>query len=188
MEVEGPIPDDSYWSDPFNGDAIGRGDEAKLPFEPLEPELSLEPEQITWTDSGISQTTGRISRLAAAPGATVGPRVAWAYEGDNGPFFIQQALVVYNEEKLEQEANECNVSGGSQTNPGFSMTELRGGHKALLVAQSIVTSVTWIDDATITDESALAGYENVALETQIRAPGDELSVDQLLDIANDLQD
>ena len=68
------------------------------------------------------------------------------------------------------------------------MIELSGGSKAPLVVQSIVLSVTWIDDLTISDESVLAGYENVALETQIRTPGDELTVDQLVDIANDLQD
>ncbi|MBW3593981.1 MAG: hypothetical protein KY391_00260 [Actinobacteria bacterium] len=187
VEVEGPVPNDSYWKNPFKGEVVSNTADAELPFEPVEPDLAYEPEQIAWTNSGVSQNTGRFSRLSAAPGATAGPRIVWAYETADGRFFVQQGLVTYGQRKLEQEASECDVSGRRHTNPGFSMTELEGGQEALLVAQSIVMSVIWIDDATITDESAVAAYENVFLETQIRAPGDELTVDQLLEIANDVQ-
>ena len=187
VEVEGPTPPDDFWTAPFDGELIDTSDEADLPFEPVEPELPNEPVRISRIKAGISQSTGRISRLPAAPGATVGPRIAWAYETDEGRFFVQQALVAYRGEKLEQEADECDASGGSFTNPGFSMTELDDGRDALLVAQSIVMSVIWVDDPTVIDDAAVAGYEDVRLETQVRAPGDELSVDQLLDIANDIQ-
>ena len=188
VDVEGPAPPEDFWTDPFDGEMINASDEADLPFEPVEPDLPNEPVRITWTNDGISQSTGRISRLPAAPGAIVGPRIAWAYETDEGRFFVQQALVAYTGEKLEREANQCDTWGGSSTNPGFSMTELDDGRDALLIAQSIVMSVISVDDPTIVDEVAVAGYRDVRLETQVRAPGDELSVDQLLDIANEIQD
>lgn len=187
VDVEGPTPPEDFWTDPFDGETIDASEEADLPFEPVEPDLPHEPVRITWTKEGTSQSTGRISRLPAAPGATVGPRIAWAYETDEGRFFVQQALVAYTDEKLEREANRCDTLGASFTNPGFSMTELDDGHEALLIAQSIVMSVIWVQDATVVDEAAVAGYRVVQLETQVRAPGDELSVDQLLDIANDIQ-
>lgn len=187
VEAEGPIPPDDFWTDPFSGETTNASDEADLPFEPVEPDLPHEPVRISWTNDGINQSTGRISRLPAAPGASVGPRIAWAYETDEGRFFVQQALVAYDGEKLEQEADECDTSDGSSTNPGFSMTELDDGGDALLIAQSIVMSVIWVDDPTIIDETAVAGYERVQLETQVRAPGDELPVDQLLDIVNDIR-
>ena len=187
VEVEGPIPPDDFWTDPFDGETINTSDEADLPFEPVEPGLPDEPVRISWTNAGVSQSTGRISRLPAAPGATVGPRIAWAYETNEGRFFVQQALVAYDTGKLQQEADACDTSGDSFTNPGFSMTELNEGRDALLIAQSSVMSVIWIDEPTITDEPAVAGYEGVRLETQLRAPGDGLSVDQLLDIANDIE-
>lgn len=187
VEVEGPIPSSDYWTDPFGGKPISSTDEADLPFEPIEPALPYEPVRISWTEEGSSRSTGRISRLPAAPGATVGPRIAWAYETDEGPFFVQQALVVYEGEKLEHEAEQCDTSGRGFTNPGFSMTELDDGRDALLIAQSIVMSVIWIDEATIRDEAAVVGYEDVRLETQVRAPGDQLSVDEMLDVANDVR-
>lgn len=187
VETEGQTPSETYWTEPFQGEDVARTDDAQLPFVPVQPDLEGLPTHITWTDAGID-SSGRISKLPLAPGTNEGPRIAWTYESPDGPFFVQQALVAYGRPKLEQEAEECEVSDSRQRNPGFSMTQIEDGSRALLIAQSNVMSVVWVDEANIVDEAAVEGYDNVMLETQLRAPGDRFDVDQLLEIANDLRD
>ena len=183
VEVGGVRPDESYWTRPFDGERAASLDEVELPFRPPDPGLGSTP-TIIWTRSGIG-ADGRISRLHLAPGASTGPRIAWAYEIDQDrPFFVQQALVGYEQAKLEAEAAECRVSRGEMTNPGFSMTELEDGTDALLIAQSNVISVTWIYSADLLEPAVVEGYDVVKLETTVRAPGDRFTVDEVLAIAN----
>lgn len=180
-------PDESYWTRPFDGDSAATSDELELPFRPWEPTIDDDP-TITWTLRGIG-SDGRVSRLPLAPGATTGPRVAWAYEDEGGdPFFVQQALVGYDQAKLEQEASECEVGRGRMMNPGFSMAELEEGRiDALLIAQSNVISVTWIYSADLLDAAVVDGFDVVKLETTVRAPGDRFTVDEVLEIANSVE-
>ena len=187
VEVEGDTFDKSYWTRPFDGETAATSDELELPFRPWEPALDDSP-RITWTRRGIG-SDGRVSRLPLAPGATTGPRVAWAYENDDGDaFFVQQALVGYDQTKLEEEASDCEVSRGRMVNPGFSMVELEEGRiDALLVAQSNVISVTWIYSADLLEPAVVEGYDVVKFETTVRAPGDRFTVDEVLEIANSVE-
>jgi hypothetical protein len=168
VEVEGVHPGGSYWSNP-----LGRGARvvsvsraaASLRFEPQPPHKLGVPERTLVSASSVPRAKRKI---------------VWVYRGDRFRFFVSERLVHYSQARLKHQAAACVVEEDHQRRPGYSMINLDDGTPALLIAQSIVMSVTFLR----ADETE-AGTRTV--EVQIRMPGRTANSDAAVAIANAIQ-
>lgn len=185
----GPPVDPGIWKNPLGDDGVqvSSVSEANLVYSPAVPDELDDARSIVATKASEAEPAFR--------------KIAWVFDDAKyGPFFVQEEIAEAVAAQSELEAMGTATPGCTPITPedpegdatsgtrciseGFSLVEIRDGISALLVQGPEVTSVTWVEPVSSSDQDALDSFRNPGLLIAVVGPSSTFSGEFAVEVAS----